>query len=67
MEKAKSRDGIERERIETNAIKAEDRIEADIFTEVLKADTAENEIESRGVLEGTRMALDLIKADKKEQ
>jgi len=67
VEKAKSRDGIERERIETNAIKAEDRIEADIFTEVLKADTAENEIESRGVLEGTRMALDLIKADKKEQ
>ena len=67
MDKAKSRDGIERERIEVNSIKAEDKIEADVFTEILKAQTSESEIESRDVLEGTRMALDLIKADKKGQ
>ena len=66
MEKARSRDSVERERIEVNAVKAEDRIEADIFTEVLKAETAENEIETKSVLEGTRMALDLIKKDKRE-
>ena len=54
------------ERIEVNATKAEDRIEADVFTEVLKAETAENEIEAKSVLEGTRMALDLIKENNKE-
>ena len=66
MEKARSRDSVERERIEVNATKAEDRIEADIFTEVLKAETAENEVEAKSVLEGTRMALDLIKENNKE-
>ena len=66
MEKARSRDSVERERIEVNSIKAEDRIEADVFTEVLKAETAENEIEAKSVLEGTRMALDLIKENNKE-
>ncbi len=66
MEKARSRDSVERERIEVNAVKAEDKIEADVFSEILKAETSEKEIQSRDVLEGTKMALDLIKENNKE-
>ena len=66
MEKARSRDSVERERIEVNAVKAEDKIEADVFSEILKAETSDKEIQSRDVLEGTKMALDLIKENNKE-
>ncbi len=64
--KAQSRDSIERERIEVNALKEEDKIEAQVFSDVLKAATEEKEIDSRQVLEGTKIGLDIIKEEKGE-
>ena len=64
--KAQARDSIERERIETNALKEEDKLEAQVFSDVLKAATEEKEIDSRQILEGTKIGLDIIKEEREE-
>lgn len=62
--KAQSRDKIERERIQTNATKAEDELEAQVFSDVLKAAVEEKKIDAKQVQEGVKIGMEAIKGNR---
>jgi len=62
LAKMQSRDQIERKRIDTNALKEEDKIEAQVFAEILQAALEEKKLDSKQIEEGMKIAMEAIKA-----
>jgi hypothetical protein len=61
--KAQSRDQIERERIQTNAMKAEDELEAQVFSDVLKASVEDKKIDAKQIQEGVKIGMEAVKGN----
>jgi len=62
--KAQSRDQIERERIQTNAMKAEDELEAQVFSDVLKASVEDKKIDAKQIQEGVKIGMEAVKGNR---
>ena len=62
LAKMQSRDQIERKRIDTNALKEEDKIEAQVFADILKAAIDEKKIDVKQVEEGMKIAMEAIRS-----
>ena len=62
--KAQSRDQIERERIQTNATKAEDELEAQVFSDVLKASVEDKKIDAKQIQEGVKIGMEAVKGNR---